>query len=452
MARQHPTLTSFARRLRPDPERFAAAAALQDPSLLLRARARNASAPLRPVRTRGALKGETVAALLLVAAVVAALLWSNSPWGASYDAFWHAPVSLTVGPWTLGADLRTWIDEGLMTLFFLVVGLEAKRERDLGELRDGRRLTVPVLAAAGGMAVSAGVYLAVTISAGGVGAGGWGVAISTDTALALGALTLVAGRSGRRMHVFMLTLLVVDDVVALLVISVVYPARIDLPALIVAVVLLAALLSMRAIAARQFRARGDSAQVLWALSILAGAGLWLALFESGVDPVISGLLIGLLTNAYEPASATAASSPNDRMLSRLHPWASLLVVPLFALANAGLQIDRPLLVSAATSPITWGIILAYVAGKPLGIVISAWVARRSAPLSLGADELAGTALAAGVGFTVSLLIASRAFDGELLDQAKLGILATAVLAPALSFAALSVAAGHRHHLAAAPAR
>ena len=441
MARQYPTLISFARRLRPDPERFAAAAAPQDPSLLLHLGAHTAPKPMRPAPTRRALKGETSAALLLVAAVVVSLLWSNSPWGASYDAFWHAPVSLTVGSWTLGADLRTWIDEGLMTLFFLVVGLEAKRERDLGELREGRRLTVPVLAAAGGMAVSAGVYLAVTSSAGGAGAGGWGVAISTDTALALGALTLVAGRRGTRLRVFMLTLLVVDDVIALLVISVVYPARIDLAALLVALALVAALLSMRAIAARQFRARRDSAQALWALSILAGIGLWLALFESGVDPVISGLLIGLLTNAFEPASADAAISPNDRMLAHLHPWTSRLVVPLFALANAGLRIDHPLLRAAATSPVTWGIILAYVIGKPLGIVSSAWAAKHGAPLSLGAGELTGTALAAGVGFTVSLLIASRAFEGGLLDQAKVGILATAVLAPALSFAALSLAGG-----------
>ena len=322
-----------------------------------------------------------------------------------------------------------------MTLFFLVVGLEAKRERDLGELREGRRLTVPVLAGLAGMAASAAVYVALTAASGG-SAGGWGVAISTDTALALGALTIAAGPSAHRLRAFMITLLVVDDVAALLVISFVYPSRFDAAAVIVAAALLALLLSIRAIAGRQFRARGNSTAVLTPLSVLIGVALWLALFESGIDPVISGLLIGLLTNAYEPrAQGPAAISPNDRLQRRLHPWTSKVVVPIFALANAGLHIDGRLLASAATSPITWGIVLAYVIAKPLGIVIAARAASRGrAVLSLSRPELRGTALSAGIGFTVSLLIASRAFDGALLDQAKVGILATALLTPALAVA------------------
>ena len=454
MTRQDPTPRRLARRLRPAPERFAAAAALQNPGLLLQLQAADEHAeepsgppPLPSPRRRrrgvrptivGALRGETGGALLLVAAVAVALLWSNSPWQASYTGFWHSPVALTVGPWTLGADLRTWIDEGLMTLFFLVVGLEAKRERDLGELRERRRLTVPVLAALAGMATSAAVYVALTAGADG-GAAGWGVAISTDTALALGALTIAAGRSLDRLRVFMLTVLVVDDVAALLVISFVYPSRIDPAAVIVAAALLTLLLSIRAIAARQFRARGNSTAALTPLSVLIGIALWLALFESGFDPVVSGLLIGLLTNAYEPRTqGPAAISPNDRLQLRLHPWTSKVVVPIFALANAGLHVDQHLLASAATSPITWGIVLAYVVGKPLGIVIaSCAAAKRRAVLSLSWPELRGTALSAGIGFTVSLLIASRAFDGALLDQAKVGILATALLAPVLAVAALA---------------
>jgi Na+/H+ antiporter NhaA len=428
-------------RLRPSPERFAAAAALYDNAPLLQLRA--AQPDERPRRRgaasasiRRALSGEAGGALLLVVAVVLALAWSNSPWQSSYDAFWHAPIALTVGPWTLGADLRTWIDEGLMTLFFLVVGLEAKRERDLGELREGRRLTVPALAGLAGMAASVGVYLAVT--AGGAGAGGWGVAVSTDTALALGALTIAAGRRGARMRVFLLTLLVVDDVVALLVISVVYPERIDLVAVAAAVALLALLLSMRAVAARQFRARGDSTAVLTPLSVLVGIAFWMALFESGFDPVVSGLLVGLITNAYEPeARRPARISPNDRIQHRLHPWTSKVVVPVFALANAGLHVDGRLLASAATSPITWGIVLAFLVGKPLGILIAATGAGRRAGLCLSRGELSGTAFSAGAAFTVSLLIASRAFDGALLDQAKLGILATALLAPLVATAALA---------------
>jgi Na+/H+ antiporter NhaA len=414
--------------LLPSPERFAAAAALYDPSPMLRLRATGAPAAPRP---RPTMSPETRASLLLVGAVVLALVWTNSPWAGTYERVWHADVGLGA----LHADLRTWIDEGLMTLFFLVVGLEAKRERDLGELRDGRRLAVPVVAGLAGMAVPALVYLAVT-----AGGAGWGVAISTDTALALGVLTLAAGRGGDRMRVFMLTMLVVDDVAALLVISLVYPDRIDAPALAAAFALLALLLAMRAIAGRQFRARGTSHPALTPLSMLTGAGLWLALFESGIDPVVSGLLIGLLTNAYEPdperVAPDALISPNDRLQHRLHPLTSLVVVPIFALANAGLPIGSGLLIAAATSPVTWGIVLAYGVGKPLGIVLAARMASRRATLRLTARELRGTALSAGVGFTVSLLIASRAFDGPQLGEAKLGIMVTAVVAPLLALLAL----------------
>jgi Na+/H+ antiporter NhaA len=229
---------------------------------------------------------------------------------------------------------------------------------------------------------------------------------------------------------------VVDDVVALLVVSFVYPSRIDLTAVLAALALLALLLAMRAFAGRQFRATGTSTAILMPLSVLAGIGLWLALLESGFDPVVSGLLIGLITNAYEPMPA---ASPNDRLQHQLHPLTSRFVVPLFALANAGLHVDGALLTAAFTSPITWGIILAYVVGKPLGIILAAGVAaNRHAPLSLGARELRATALTAGIGFTVALLIASRAFAGIELDEAKLGILATAVIAPLLATLALAV--------------
>jgi Na+/H+ antiporter NhaA len=438
MTRQH--RSSIVRRLRPSPERLAAAAAAYDPGPMLqlqaaRSRGERTDAPRRAGGLRRGLSGETGGAWLLVAAIALALVWSNSPWQATYGAFWHAPVALTIGPWTLAADLRTWIAEGLMTLFFLVVGLEAKRERDLGELRERRRLTMPMLAALAGIAASVAVYLAVT--SGAAGRGGWGVVVSTDTALALGALTIAAGDRAARLRVFMLTLLVVDDLVALLVISVVYPDRVRLGAAIAAAALLALLLALRAIAARQFRRRGDSTAALTPLSVLVGVALWLALFESGIDPVISGLLVGLLANASR-VGRSADVSPNERLQRTLRPWTSKVVVPLFALANAGLHVDGHLLGAAATSPVTWGIVLASVVGKPLGIAIAAAAgAGRHALLGLRAGELGGTALSSGVGFTVSLLIASRAFDGALLDEAKVGILATAVLAPVLAAAALA---------------
>ena len=213
--------------------------------------------------------------------------------------------------------------------------------------------------------------------------------------------------------------------------SFVYPGEIEPAAIAAAGVLLTQLLSMRAIAGRQFRERGTSTAALTPLSALTGVALWLALFESGIDPVVSGLLIGLLTNAH------GANSPNERLLRRLRPWTGKLVVPLFALANAGLHVDGELLAAAATSPVTWGIVLAFVVGKPLGMVVAARAASTRSVLSLTPGELRGTAMSAGVAFTVSLLIASRAFDGALLDQAKVGILATALLAPLLAAMALS---------------
>jgi Na+/H+ antiporter NhaA len=256
------------------------------------------------------------------------------------------------------------------------------------------------------------------------GGEGWGVAISTDTALALGVLTLAGGD-----RVFLLTLLVVDDVVALLVISFVYSDHVDVAALLVAVALFGALLAMRAIAGRQFRATGTSSVALYVLSIGTGVALWFALFESGIDPVVSGLAIGLLTNAYEPRGG--AVSPNERIQTRFHPLTSLVVVPVFALANAGMALSSVLLAAAATSAITWGIVLAYAVGKPLGI---AAVAARQRPSGLRV-----TAFSAGVGFTVSLLIASRVFTGAELDQARIGILVTALLAPVLAMASTAVA-------------
>jgi Na+/H+ antiporter NhaA len=410
---------------------------------------------------RAFLGTEASGAVMLVGAIVLALVWTNSPWSGSYGTFWATRISVDVGQHAVGTDLRGAVNEGLMTLFFLVVGLEAKRELDLGELRDRRRLTVPVLAGIGGMVASILVYLAVTSARG--GAGGWGVALSTDTALALGTLTLTTRNHGNRLRVFLLTVLVIDDVAALSVIALVYPDQIDLGALATAIVLLAVLIGLRWYGIRRRDAQ-DAGIALFAVSVLVGFGLWLALFESGIDPVISGLLIGLLTSARQPqrarvergstltrsfrarptpelayeasANLTGAISPNDRLQYRLHPWTSRVIVPIFALANAGLHLDDRLLSGAVVSPVTWAIVLAYTIGKPVGILATAWITAKGAPragkLPVGWRQLAGTASSAGVGFTVSLLIASRAFTGGELNQAKLGVLATALVSPLIA--------------------
>jgi len=410
--------------------------------------ARNLGAPVRDF-----LSTETGGAAVLVAAALVALVWANSPWPHSYESFWGTHLTLSLGDHALSASLRQWVDEGLMALFFLVVGLEAKRELDLGELRERNRIAIPVIAALGGMALCVGVYLA--INAGGSGAGGWGTAMSTDTALALGALALVAPNSGTRLRVFLLTLAVVDDLVALVVIAVAYSTHISLLALVIALALFAALVLLRFVP----RWREPAA-------VLVGLGVWLAMFESGIDPVVAGLAIGLITSAYPPArddlerateltrsfreqptpelayiaqrGLTATISPNERLQYRLHPWTSFLVVPLFALANAGIHVNSHVLSDAVSSPVTLGILLAYVLGKPLGILSASWLGTRralggSSRLVVTWPGLAGAGTVAGIGFTVSLLIAARAFSGELLAQAKLGVLAATIVSPLVAW-------------------
>ena len=416
--------------------------------------ARNLGAPVRDF-----LSTETGGAAVLVVAAVAALVWANSPWSHSYESFWRTTFALRLGDHVVSDSLRQWVNEGLMALFFLVVGLEAKRELDLGELRQRNRVAIPVLAAVGGMALCVGVYLA--INAGGSGSGGWGVAMSTDTALALGALALVAPSGATRLRVFLLTLAVVDDLLALIVIAVAYSGRISVPALAIAIGLFAVLVLLR------FAARWREPA-----AVIVGIGVWLAMLESGIDPVIAGLAIGLVTSAYPPArdelerateltrsfreqptpelayqaqrGLSATISPNERLQYRLHPWTSFLVVPLFALANAGIHVDRHVLEEAVSSPVTIGIVLAYVLGKPLGILGASWLGTRralgGARLAVTWPGLAGTGAAAGTGFTVSLLIAGRAFHGTLLTQATLGVLVAAIVSPLVAWIVFRVIA------------
>jgi Na+/H+ antiporter NhaA len=409
--------------------------------------ARNLGAPVRDF-----LSTETGSAIVLLGATIAALAWSNSPWSDSYTSVWTTKLSIHLGSSGISADLRHWVNEGLMTFFFLVVGLEAKREFDLGELRERRRLAVPVLAAIGGMAVPIAIYLA--FNAGGPGAHGWGAAMSTDTAFALGALALLTPRVATRLRVFLLTLAVVDDLGALIVIATVYTEHISLSALIVAIVLFAVLLALRFAPAWRRQA-----------SVFVGIALWVAMFKSGIDPIIAGLAVGLVTSAYPPSredleratevtrsfreqptpelarsaqlSVLSAISLNERLQYELHPWTSYVIVPLFALANAGIHVTGSLLEDAIVSPITLGILIGYVVGKPLGILGASWLATRPAlrgprPL-ISWPILAGGGAVAGIGFTVSLLISGLAFTGERLDEAKLGVLGAAVVAPLVAW-------------------
>lgn len=407
--------------------------------------ARHLGAPVRSFLHR-----ETGGAAVLLAATVAALVWANAaPHG--YEHAWHTVLSIRVGGTGIDQPLREWVNNGLMALFFFVVGLEARREFDMGELRERRRVALPVLAGLGGMLLPVLIFLA--FNAGKDTAHGWGAAMSTDTAFALGVLALAAPAQLGRLRVFLLSMVVADDVVALIVIAAVYSDSIDWLALAVAGGLLLVVLGLRRLPVR------------WGAVpfAVAGVALWVALYESGIDPLIAGLVLGLLTVAYPPArsdlegatslvrlfreqptpqlarsarsSLDSAISPNERLQHLIHPWTSYAIVPLFALANAGIPLRGDVLGRAVTSPVTLGIAVGYVVGKPVGVAGAAWLLSRrrlgGMRLPVGMVPLAGGGAVAGIGFTVSLLISTLAFDGPALQEAKIGILAAAVLAALL---------------------
>ena len=411
--------------------------------------ARNLGAPVRDF-----LNTETGSAIFLLAATIAALLWANSPWSDSYQSLWTTKLSIRIGGGGISADLRHWVNEGLMTFFFLVIGLEAKRELDVGQLRERRRIAVPLFAAVGGMIVPVLIYLAV--NAGGSGAHGWGAAMSTDTAFVLGVLALVAP-GGTRLRIRLLTVAVIDDLVALVVIATAYTHHVSVVPLAVAIGLFIALLALR------------YAPGAWRRQVAAllGVAAWVALFKSGIDPIIAGLAAGLVTSAYPPSrsdlervteltrsfreqptpelarsaerSVASAISANERLQYRLHPWTSFVIVPVFALANAGIHFNSALLGDAVGSPITLGVFFGYVVGKPLGILGAAWLVTRQRigrglRPALSWPEIAGGGAVAGIGFTVSLLIASLAFHGRQLDEAKVGVLGAVVVSSLLAWA------------------
>ena len=390
------------------------------------------------------MRTETGGAAVLLAAAVVALVWVNVD-ASSYDSLWRTKLSIDVADGAISLDLRQWVNSGLMTFFFFVVGLEARREIDLGELRERRRFALPLLAGIGGMAAAVGIYLA--FNAGRSSAHGWGIAMSTDTAFALGLLALVGPRFPDRLRAFILTVVVVDDIVALLVIATVYTETLRVVPLVVAAGFIAVVLVFRAVPVR-----------VGLVYFVLAAGAWVGLLKSGVEPIVVGLVMGLLVYAYPASRSTleraterfrefreqptadlaraagmelrTATSPNERLQHLYHPWTSYLVVPLFALANAGIALDSAFLARAFSSPITLGILFGYLLGKPVGILGCSWLSTRLSRGRLqppvGWVAVAGGGTIAGIGFTVSLLVATLAFDGRQLDEAKVGILSAAL--------------------------
>ena len=399
---------------------------------------------------------ENASAAILLAATVAAIVWANSPWSGSYERFWDTEVALRFGSNELALDLRHWVNDGLMAFFFFVVGLEIRRELDMGELRERRRVATPVLAAIGGMVAPALIYLAV--NAGESSARGWGIAMGTDTAFAIGILTLVGG-AAPRVRSFLLTLVIVDDIVALAVIALAYTDDLSLAALGVAVGLYGVVLVLRASGVRH-----------GVPYFLVGLGMWLATLASGVHATIAGVAVGLLATAYPPSrqqlsqagtiwrlfreeptpeyartasrTLTLTISPNERLQHLFHPWTSYVIVPLFALANAGVELEGEVLREVASEPIVIGIVVGLVVGKPVGILGATWLASRpwlgGLPRTVPWPPLVGAATVAGIGFTVSLLIADITFTGRELEEAKLGILAASVIASLAAWIAFTV--------------
>jgi Na+/H+ antiporter NhaA len=415
---------------------------------------RNLQTPLRTF-----LRTETGSAAVLLAAVLVALVWANADL-ASYERVWRTTLSIRIGGAGVSQDLRGWIDNGLMALFFFVIGLEARREFDLGELRERRRVALPLLAGLGGMFVPVAIYLAINAGRGSIH--GWGVAMSTDTALALGLLALVGRGLPERLRAYLLTVAVVDDIVALLVIAIAYSGSISAVSLVAALALFGCVLLIRA------------ADIHFGpIYFVLGTAVWVAFFKAGVDPVVAGLMGGVIALAYpaqrsdlerasdlfrlfreQPTGDLArnarsalrtAVSPNERLQTLWHPWTSYLIVPLFALANAGVHLSPGFLATAYSSPVTLGILLGYVIGKPVGIVGFSWLATRLSRGKLrppvGWASVAGAGTIAGIGLTVSLLIASLAFHGTRLAEAKVGVLSAGLLAAGLT--ALLVAGTRR---------
>jgi Na+:H+ antiporter, NhaA family len=336
---------------------------------------------------------EASGGILLVAATVVALLWANSPWQDSYEALWE---------WH---HLGHWVNDGLMALFFFVVGLEIKRELVAGHLADRRAATLPAIAAVGGMAVPALLYTA--FNAGGAGSAGWGIPMATDIAFALGVLALLGDRIPQSLQVLLLALAIVDDLGAIAVIAVFYSDGVD---------------------GRWLAAAGAGLAVVWLLrrSLLAavavGVAVWLCTYESGVHATIAGVAV----------AAVLPVSP--RLEDGLHPWTSYVVVPVFALANAGVVLSSDLLGDAATSPITIGVLIGLVVGKVVGVGAAIALAVRVVP-----RHVLGGGAVAGIGFTVSIFIAGLAFDDPAqTDEAKVGILVASVLAALLGAGILRV--------------
>lgn len=364
-----------------------------------------------------------------MAGAVLAVVWANSPVSDSYFDFWGQYLTIGWGPTAITEDLQHWVNDGLMVLFFFVVGLEIKRELAIGELRDARAAALPAAAALGGVVVPALIFVALTS---GEARAGWGIPMATDIAFAVGVLALLGDRIPAGAKLLLLSVAIVDDIIAITVIALFYAESVSMSWLAGAVVGLAVVVVMRRL----------GVNVIWPYA-LVGVVVWVATLESGVHATIAGVALGLLTPARDVGGRNVLAT----LEHRLHPWSAFVVVPLFALANAGVNFGGGLLGEAASTALPWAIALGLVFGKIVGIGAAVWLAVRTGlgrlPQGVGALHVVGVAAVAGIGFTVSLFIADLAYkDPTLTETAKVGIFAGSLLAGVIG-AALMIVAGRR---------
>ncbi len=383
--------------------------------------ARRAVAPVRRALDPIAefLREESAGGIVLLAATVVALAWANSPADGAYADVWGHELTLGVGGLAISEDLRHWVNDGLMALFFFVVGLEVKRELVVGELHDRRTAVLPALAALGGVALPALLFLAIT--AGGGRAAGWAIPAATDIAFAVGVMTLLGDRVSSGAKLFLLTVAIVDDIVAIAIIAVFYSADISLVWLAGAAAGLLAVAGLRALGVTRIAAY-----------VPLGLAVWVAMHESGVHATIAGVALGLLT----PAGPVAGRQVLETLEGRLHPLSAFAVVPLFALANAGVALGGDALADAASSRLAWAIVVGLVVGKLLGIAGATLLGIRLGwgrlPDGVPRAQIWGIAAVGGIGFTVSLFVAQLAYDDPAaIDTAKIGVFAGSLISGAL---------------------
>jgi len=372
---------------------------------------------------------EASSTILLLLATVLALAWANSPWRASYAALWHAPLAISLGGATLALSLEHWVNDGLMVLFFFLVGMEIKHELVHGELSTRERAMLPVFGALGGMFAPAALYAA--LHAGGPAISGWGVPMATDIAFAVAALAVFGARVPPGLKVFLLALAIVDDLGAVAVIAVFYSKGFSLAAIGAALALLALTALLRAAGVRAYG-------VYW----IVGIGVWLATLHSGVHATVAGVALGFLAPAHPVDPDRDPRSPLEVLTAALHPWSAFFVMPVFALANAGVPLDPSVLADPLARRIALGVALGLFVGKPLGVLLFSWlsVRLRLAALPTGVDFglILGAGVLAGIGFTMALFLTALAFDAPPLAAAsKLGVMGASVLATACGVALLA---------------